>query len=75
MNEHAGLDDEADSQDYLRNHPAEECALWQEWVLVVCQRRDLAPPNGLEWDALMRRWHHGKAPLTSVDELQALRKP
>jgi hypothetical protein len=74
MNEHAGLDDEADSRDYLREHPAQEAALWMDWVLTVCRRRKMAPPTGVEWDTLMRQWHHGKAPLTSVDELQALRR-
>ena len=73
MNDHDEIDDEAGSGDYLRDHPAQECALWQEWVLVVCRRRGMQAPTGREWDALMRSWHHGKAPLESADELQALR--
>lgn len=61
------------SDDYFKDHPAEECALWQEWVLVVCRRRQMAPPTAKEWDVLQQAWYHGKAPIESVGELQTLR--
>ena len=64
----------ADSDDnYLRDHPAYEMQLWQEWTLLLCARMSMAQPTGREWDALMKTWHHGKAPLDSVDELKQLR--
>ena len=53
---------------------AYEMSLWQEWVVVVCNRLKIAPPTGREWDALMLGWRPGKAPLESADELQATRK-
>jgi hypothetical protein len=65
--------DDCDDDDYLRNHPAEECAMWQDWVLTVCRRKEMTPPTAAEWGALMARWYHGKAPLESVSELAALR--
>ena len=52
---------------------AQELGLWQEWVLVVCNRMKMAPPTGREWDTLMLGWHPGKAPLASADELKELR--
>ena len=61
-------------REYLRQHPARELSMWQDWVLTVCGCRKIAPPTGREWDALTKRWEHGKMPVTSVDELEALRK-
>ena len=61
------------SDDYFKEHPAEECALWQEWVLVICRRREMPPPTAKEWGTLTQSWCHNKAPLESVDELKALR--
>lgn len=65
---------EESNNSYLREHPAEELGLWQEWVLVVCRRSSIPPPTGAEWDQLTKRWHHGKAPIQSVDELKELRR-
>lgn len=67
------LTPEDQEREYLRTHPAHELSLWQEWVLVVCKRRAMPPPTGLEWDAIMATWHHGKMPIASVDELAAIR--
>lgn len=64
---------EEQTADYLREHPAEECGLWMDWVLTVCRRKAMPAPTGAEWDALMKTWHHNKAPLESVDELLVLR--
>ena len=61
------------SDDYFKDHPAEECALWQEWVLALCRRREMPPPTAKEWDSLMKGWYHGKAPIESAGELQTLR--
>lgn len=64
----------ADSDgNYLLDHPAYEMQLWQEWTLLLCARMSMAQPTGREWGALMKTWHHGKAPLASVDELKQLR--
>lgn len=63
-----------DDDDYLRQHPAHELSLWMDWVGTVCGWRKIAPPTGREWDALTKQWSHGKMPVTSVDELQAMRK-
>lgn len=71
-------DDEMTPEDrdreYLRNHPARELALWQDWVQVVCDRLKMPPPTACEWDALTAKWHHNKMPITSADELVAMRK-
>jgi len=67
------LTPEESSREYLRAHPAQELSLWMDWVQVVCQRRGMPPPTGREWDALTKTWHHDKMPLTSADELQAMR--
>ena len=73
-----GFDDEQTpeetTREYLRQNPARELSMWMEWVLVVCQRLKIAPPTAAEWDALTARWHHDKMPLTSADELQAMRR-
>lgn len=61
------------SDDYFKDHPAEECALWQEWVLVICRRRGMPPPTAKEWDALQQTWYHSKSPIESAGELQILR--
>jgi hypothetical protein len=68
------MTDEDRDREYLRQHPAHELSLWKEWVLVVCNRRNMPPPTGREWDALTARWQHNKMPLESVDELEAMRK-
>ena len=67
-------DEDTDSRECLRQHPAMEMSMWQSWVLTVCGWRKISAPTGREWDALMARWEHGKMPVTSVDELQALRR-
>lgn len=71
---HDLMGDEERSDEYLRQHPAQEVSLWQEWVLVVCRQRAMPVPTGPEWDELMKTWHHNKMPLTSVDELAEMRK-
>lgn len=60
-------------REYLRLHPAQETALWMDWVAVACRSAKIAPPTGREWDVLMKAWHHGKQPLSSVYELRAMR--
>lgn len=66
--------DEDRNREYLRQRPAYEMSLWQDWILTICKRRELAPPSGYEWDVLMANFHHGKMPVTSVEELVELRK-
>ena len=68
------MTEEDRAREHLRENPAMELGLWQEWVLVVCRHLDFVAPTGAEWDALMRDWHHGKAPLTSAYELQKMRE-
>lgn len=67
------LTEEDRNREYLRQHPAHELSLWMEWVQTVCQRRKIAPPTGREWDTLTAKFHHGKMPITSVEELEAMR--
>ena len=64
---------EDEDNEYLRTRPARELGMWQEWVLVVCERRQMPAPTGAEWDALTRGWHHGKMPVASADELERMR--
>lgn len=61
-------------REYLRTHPAHELSMWQSWVLTVCGWQKMPPPTAREWDALTAKWHHNKMPVTSVDELAAMRK-
>jgi hypothetical protein len=65
---------EEDDREWLREHPAHELSLWQDWVQAVCRQRGEPQPTGREWDVLMKTWHHGKAPLESADELALMRK-
>lgn len=67
------MTDEDRNREYLRQHPAQELSLWMEWVQTVCRWRKIAPPTGREWDTLTANFHHGKMPVTSVDELEAMR--
>lgn len=67
------LTEEDCNREYLRQHPAQELSLWMDWVQTVCRWRKIAPPTGREWDALTANFHHGKMPITSVDELEAMR--
>ena len=67
------LTEEDRNREYLRQHPAQELDLWMNWVLTVCQWRKIAPPTAREWDALTATFYHGKMPITSVDELEAMR--
>ena len=67
------LTDEDRNREYLRQHPAQELSLWTDWVQTVCRWRKIAPPTGREWDALTANFYHGKMPVTSVDELEAMR--
>ena len=45
----------------------------QDGGLILCGRHGRPAPTGREWDSLMQAWHHGKAPIESVGELQKLR--
>ena len=67
------LTEEDRNREYLRQHPAQELSLWMDWVQTVCRWRKIAPPTGREWDKLTENFHHGKMPVTSVDELEAMR--
>ena len=64
---------EEENADYLQQNPAAESALWSEWVGVVCGWQKIAPPNTTEWQALKANFYSGKMPITSVDELKAMR--
>lgn len=64
-----------ENRDYLRQHPAQELSMWMDWLGAVCGWKKIAPPTGREWDVLTANWSHGKMPVTSVDELQAMRNP
>jgi hypothetical protein len=68
------MTEEDRSREYLRQNPAYELSMWQDWVLTVCGWRKIAPPTGREWDALTAKWHHNKMPVTSADELMAMRE-
>lgn len=68
------MSDEDRDREYLQEHPAYELSLWQDWVITCCHRLGMASPTAAEWDALTKNWYHGKMPLTSADELQAMRK-
>jgi hypothetical protein len=68
------MTEEDRNREYLRQHPAQELSLWMDWVQTVCRGRKIAPPTGHEWDTLTASFHHGKMPITSVDELEAMRK-
>lgn len=73
------MDDESTTTDkdaqrqYLQERPALELSMWTDWVQTVCRWRNVAPPTAREWDLLTKVWVPGKMPLTSVEELQALR--
>ncbi len=69
-----GTTDEDRNREYLRQRPALEMSMWMDWVQTVCRQRKIDPPTGQEWDRLMATFHHGKMPITSVDELEAMRK-
>lgn len=73
MDDEDTLTDEDRNREYLRQHPAQELSLWVDWVPAVCRWREIAPPTGSEWDTLTAKFHHGKMPVTSVDELEAMR--
>lgn len=67
------LTPEERNTDYLRDKPHVECALWEEWVIVVCNWEKIANPTLDEWAALRSKFYHGKMPIRSVEELKALR--
>lgn len=67
------LTEEERNREYLLQHPAQELSLWMDWVHTVCRWRKIAPPTGRELDTLTANFHHGKMPVTSVDELEAMR--
>jgi hypothetical protein len=69
-----GRSEEDRDIEYLRQHPDHEKALWRDWVIEVCKRRKVPTPSGIEWVTLVGQWHHNKMPITSVDELEAMRK-
>lgn len=46
---------------------------WRDGVSRLCEKFELAPPTGAEWDDLMLARHPGKSWYTSVDELENLR--
>jgi hypothetical protein len=54
--------------------PGYERTLWQEWVIRVCSRDGIPPPDASEWAQLSQSWEPGMAPLTSVAELQWMRR-
>jgi hypothetical protein len=64
---------EEESAEYLQQNPEFECALWSEWVGVVCGWEKIAQPTSAEWQTLRSNFYSGKMPITSVDELKALR--
>jgi hypothetical protein len=68
------LTPEDQNDQYLRDNPGVESALWTEWVLVVCQWDNIPPPSSEEWDVLRSKFYHGKMPITSVAELKSLRE-
>lgn len=74
MNDEDLMTDEDRNRECLRQRPAYEMSPWQDWILTICKRRELAPPSGYEWDVLMANFHHGKMHITSVDELMEMRK-
>jgi hypothetical protein len=65
---------EEENDQYLRDNPAAESALWSEWVCVVCDWDKIPHPNQEEWNILRANFYHGKAPIDSVAELKKLRK-
>lgn len=67
------LTPEEQDREHLRQNPAAECHLWMSWVVTVCGWKKISPPTAAEWDALKKKFHHGKMPVTSVDELEAMR--
>lgn len=73
-NDDAYLTPEEENDNYLRQNPALESALWEEWVGVICERQKIAYPTASEWDYLRSNFYHGKAPLDSVAELKTFRK-
>jgi hypothetical protein len=67
------MTDDDRNREHLRQHPAQELSLWMDWVLTVCRWNHLEPPTVREWYSLTATWHHDKKPVTSVDELVAMR--
>lgn len=58
---------------YLRDNPALESRLWEEWVGVVCGWEKIPLPNTEEWAVLKSKFYSGKAPIVSVAELKKMR--
>ena len=71
MNE---LTPEEENDQYLRDNPALESALWSEWVEVVCGWDKIPNPTREEWTRLRANFYHGKAPIESVAELKKMRE-
>jgi len=67
------MSDDDSNREHLRQHRQQEYSLWADWVQTVCQWKKIAPPTGREWDALTAKWHHGKTPAESADELVSMR--
>lgn len=67
------LTPEEENDNYLRDNPGLESALWTEWVMVVCSRENIPNPNVEEWTRLRANFYHGKAPIDSVAELKRMR--
>lgn len=65
---------EEQNAEYLRENPALESSLWSEWVEVVCDRDKIPFPTAEEWTMLRSKFYHGKAPISSVDELKKIRE-
>lgn len=65
--------DEGDPEDYLRQNPGFERALFREWCIEVCRWREMIPPTLEEWAYLAENWHSGQAPLDAVIALQQRR--
>lgn len=67
------LTPEEENAAYLRQNPAVEGGLWEEWVRVCCDWDKIPHPSHEEWNKLRANWCNNKAPIESKNELRKMR--